>query len=108
MNNFTYCVPTEIIFGRGAEQETAAAVKRHGGRRVLIVFGGGSAKKSGLLDTIEKLLTDADVRFEEFGGAQPNPTLSHAREGVKRAATFGADLILAVGGGSVIDILGKD
>ena len=39
MNNFTYCVPTEIIFGRGAEEQTAAAVKRHGGRRVLLVFG---------------------------------------------------------------------
>lgn len=103
MNNFTYCVPTEIIFGRGAEEQTAAAVKRHGGRRVLLVFGGGSAKKSGLLDTIEKQLDAADIRFEEFGGAQPNPTLSHAREGVKRAATFGADLILAVGGGSTID-----
>ncbi len=103
MNNFTYCVPTEIIFGRGAENGTAAAVKRHGGRRVLLVFGGGSAKKSGLLDTIEKQLDAADIRFEEFGGAQPNPTLSHAREGVKRAATFGADLILAVGGGSTID-----
>ena len=103
MNNFTYCVPTEIIFGRGAEAQTAAAVKRHGGRRVLIVFGGGSAKKSGLLDTIEKQLSEADIRFEEFGGAQPNPTLAHAREGVKRAATFGADLILAVGGGSTID-----
>jgi len=103
MNNFTYCVPTEIIFGRGAEEQTAAAAKRHGGRRVLIVFGGGSAKKSGLLDTIEKQLEAAEIRFEEFGGAQPNPTLGHAREGVKRAATFGADLILAVGGGSVID-----
>ncbi len=103
MNNFTYCVPTEIIFGRGAEQETAAAVKRHGGRRVLLVFGGGSVKKSGLLERLEAQLTAADIRFEEFGGAKPNPTLAHAREGVKRAASFGADLILAAGGGSVID-----
>ncbi|MBO4853045.1 MAG: iron-containing alcohol dehydrogenase, partial [Schwartzia sp.] len=69
MNNFTYCVPTEIIFGRDAERQTAAAVKRHGGRRVLLVFGGGSAKKSGLLDTIEKQLTMEEIRFEEFGGA---------------------------------------
>ncbi|MBQ9377882.1 MAG: iron-containing alcohol dehydrogenase [Schwartzia sp.] len=103
MNSFTFCLPTEIIFGRGAEKETAAAAGRHGGRRVLLVFGGSSAKKSGLLDRIEEGLRAEGILFEEFGGAQPNPTLSHAREGVRRAAKFGADLILAVGGGSVID-----
>ncbi len=103
MNRFTFYTPTEIIFGKGVETETANAVKKHGGRRVLVVYGGGSVKKSGLLDRVEENLRAADIAFEEFGGAQPNPLLSHARDGVRAAAKFGADLILAIGGGSVID-----
>ena len=103
MHSFTFCMPTEIIFGQGAEEKTAEAVKRHGGRRALIVFGGGSVKKSGLLARVERGLLAADILFNEFGGAQPNPLLSHAREGVRAAAKFGADFILALGGGSAID-----
>lgn len=103
MNNFTYCVPTEIIFGHKAETETAAAVRRHGGRRVLLVCGGASAEKSGLLRRLEADFAANGIRCERYGGARPNPTLAHAREGVRRAAQFGADLILAAGGGSAID-----
>ena len=103
MNSFTFYMPTEILFGRGAEEKTASAVQKHGGRRVLIVFGGGSVKKSGLLDRVERGLETAGVLFAEFGGAQPNPLLSHARDGVRAAAKFGADFILAIGGGSAID-----
>ena len=103
MHSFTFCMPTEIIFGQGAEEKTAEAVKRHGGRRALIVFGGGSVKKSGLLARVERGLLAADILFNEFGGAQPNPLLSHARDGVRAAAKFGADFILALGGGSAID-----
>lgn len=103
MNRFTFYMPTELIFGKGAEEKTAEAVKKHGGKRALIVFGEGSVKKSGLLDRIERDLQAADILFLEFGGAQPNPLLSHAREGVRAAAKFGADFILAVGGGSAID-----
>ena len=103
MNSFTFYTPTEIIFGKGAEAKTGEVVKKHGGRRVLVVYGGGSVKKSGLLERVEENLQAAGILFEEFGGAQPNPLLSHARNGVRAAAKFGADLILAVGGGSVID-----
>ena len=103
MNNFTFHVPTEIIFGRGTEAKVAEAVKHHGGRRVFIVYGGGSVKKSGLLERVEKTLEEAGLPYAEFGGVKPNPLMSKAREGVHEAAKFGADLILAVGGGSVID-----
>ena len=103
MQSFEFYCPTEIVFGRGAEEKTAAKVKKHGGTRVLLVYGGGSVVRSGLLAKLEAGLTAAGIAFEAFGGAKPNPTLSHAREGVKAAAKFGADLILAVGGGSVID-----
>ncbi len=103
MNNFTFYTPTEIVFGKDTEAKVADLTKKHGGTRVLIVYGGGSVKKSGLLDRVEETLKAANIPFAEFGGVQPNPRLSHAREGVKAAAKFGADLILAVGGGSVID-----
>lgn len=103
MQSFEFYCPTEIVFGRGAEEKTAIKVKEHGGSRVLVVYGGGSVIKSGLLARIENILKGNGIAFEAFGGVKPNPRLSHAREGVMAAAKFGADLILAVGGGSVID-----
>lgn len=103
MQNFTFYSPTEVVFGKGAEEQTPALIRKYGGRRVLIVFGGKSAERSGLLARIEAGLDGARLAHEAFGGAKPNPLLSHAREGVRRAAEFGADFILAVGGGSVID-----
>jgi len=103
MNNFVYHVPTEVVFGRGAENETAALIGKYGGSRVLIVYGGGSIVKSGLLGKIREQLEAAGLAACEFGGAKPNPLLSHAREGVQKAIGFGADFILAIGGGSSID-----
>ena len=66
MKSFTFHAPTEIIFGKGAEEKTAAAVQKHGGRRALIVFGGGSVKKSGLLARVERGLLATDILFAEF------------------------------------------
>lgn len=103
MQSFEYFSPTRVVFGRDAEARTGALVKDEGGSRVLVVYGGGSAVRSGLLERVCKTLTEAGAVYETFGGVQPNPRLSHAREGVRRAVDFGADFILAVGGGSVID-----
>ena len=103
MNRFVHYTPTEIVFGKGAEDKTGKLVKKHGGARVMIVYGGGSAVKSGLLGRIEALLEKEGLAYFSFGGVQPNPLLSLAREGVRRAVEFGADMILALGGGSVID-----
>jgi len=103
MNNFTQHTPTEIIFGAGAEAQTAALIKKHGGTKVLIVYGKGSVEKSGLLDKITAQLTAENIPFLKHGGATPNPHLSFARAGVAAAISFGADFILAIGGGSAID-----
>ena len=103
MNNFVYHVPTEVVFGKGSENETAALIRKYGGSRVFIVYGGGSIVRSGLLGRIREQLEAAGLAVCEFGGAKPNPLLSHAREGVKKALAFGADFILAIGGGSAID-----
>jgi len=103
MQGFTYFTPTEILFGHGTEGQVAEMVTKHGGTRVVVVYGEGSVVKSGLLDKITEQLAGAGIEFLKFGGATPNPHLSFARAGVKAALDFGADFLLAVGGGSAID-----
>ena len=103
MQSFQYYIKTDVVFGEGSVCRTAELVKKHGGSRVLVVYGGGSAKRSGLLDRVFALLDEALLTYDSIGGVQPNPRVELAREGVKRAVEFRADLILAVGGGSVID-----
>ena len=103
MQAFEFYCPTKIIFGRGAEEKVGETVRTFGGMHVLLVYGGQSAVKSGLIARIERSLEEAGLAHTAFGGAQPNPRMSHAREGVKRAIECGADFILAVGGGSAID-----
>ncbi len=103
MENFVQYTPTEVIFGKGTENQTGEEVKKWGGSRVLLVYGGGSAVRSGLIGRVEQSLTEAGIAYEEFGGVKPNPRLAFAEEGVQKALTFGADFILAVGGGSAID-----
>ena len=103
MRAFQYYIKTDVHFGAGSVEETAELVKKHGGSRVLVVYGGGSAKRSGLLDRVFALLDEELLPYDSIGGVQPNPRVELAREGVKRAVEFRADLILAVGGGSVID-----
>ena len=103
MQSFQYYIKTNVVFGEGSVCRTVELVKKHGGSRVLVVYGGGSAKRSGLLDRVFALLDEALLPYDSIGGVQPNPRVELAREGVKRAVEFRADLILAVGGGSVID-----
>ena len=103
MHGFEFYTPTRVIFGAGSLEKLPEAVGRCGAKRVFVVYGGQSAKKSGLLDRVEALLTGARIAYAAIGGVKPNPRLGLAREAVREAIAFGADLILAVGGGSVID-----
>ncbi len=103
MQNFTFYLPTEIVFGRDTELCVGQEVRKHGGTKVLLVYGGRSAKESGLLDRVKHTLADEALAVAEWGGAQPNPRLDHAEAGVELALREQVDFILAVGGGSVID-----
>lgn len=103
MQAFEYCVPTRVVFGKGSVEKLPEQLRAQGASRVLVVYGGQSARKSGLLDKVFALLTESGAAFDSLGGVQPNPILSLAREGVRKAISMQADLILAVGGGSVID-----
>ena len=103
MKSFEYCVPTRVVFGTDSLDKLPAQLEKCGASRVLVVYGGQSAKKSGLLDKALALLDGAGISHQELGGVQPNPHLGLAREGVKKAIAMDAQLILAIGGGSVID-----
>lgn len=103
MHNFVQYMPTEVVFGKDTEKETGRLAAKFGAKRVLIVYGGGSVVRSGLLDRVKQTLEDGHIAYEELAGVKPNPRLVLAREGVKKALDFGADLILGVGGGSAID-----
>ena len=103
MQNFTFCVPTEIVFGKDTELSCGREVKKHGGTKVLIVYGGGSARRSGLLERIEKSLEEEGISYTEFGGVKPNPRLAFAEKGVQKGIRENVDFILGVGGGSAID-----
>lgn len=103
MQSFNYYLPTEMVFGKDAESQTADLVKKHGGSRVFIVYGKGSVLESGLIDKMKTQLSNSDIKYDLIGGVQPNPTLSFTKQAIERAKEFNADFILAVGGGSVID-----
>ena len=103
MQKFEYYAPTEIVFGKGTELRAGELVKKHGGSRVFVIYGGGSAVRSGLIDRVTKSLEENGLVWKAMGGVVPNPLVSTARKMAKEAIAFGADFILAVGGGSVMD-----
>ena len=103
MKDFNFYAPTRVVFGRESEDRLPQLIQQYGGSRVLVHYGGGSARRSGLLDKVERLLTDAGIAYVELGGVVPNPLLSKVREGISLCRSEQVDFILAVGGGSVID-----
>jgi alcohol dehydrogenase YqhD (iron-dependent ADH family) len=102
VENFEYCNPTRIVFGKGAEARVGAETAVHA-RKILLHFGGGSIKASGLYDRVAASLRAAGVEWVELGGVKPNPRLSLVHEGVRLCKEQRLGLVLAVGGGSVID-----
>ena len=103
MKDFNYYSPTQVVFGKQSEEAVADLVKKYGGTKVLVHYGGGSAKRSGLLDKMLRLLDEGGVAHVELGGVVPNPLLSMVYKGIDLCREEGVDFILAVGGGSVID-----
>lgn len=103
MNNFVFYSPTEFVFGRNTEQQVGALARKHGAHKVMIVYGGGSVVRSGLLDRVKQALQTAGITYCELGGIQPNPVDTKVYEGISLCRAEQADMMLAVGGGSVID-----
>ena len=104
MLNFAYHNPVRLVFGRGAENEAgrlAETVART--HKCLVVYGGDSVVRSGLLASVRKSLEAAGMTVIEKGGVHPNPRLCFVRETVDWMRDQGVGLVVAVGGGSVID-----
>ena len=102
MVNFDYQTPTRLIFGRGVVQEKLHDVMEKFGKRVLITWGGGSIKRSGLYDQVREILKDKEIY--ELPGIEPNPKYDPSvLEGVRICKEKNIDVILSVGGGSVLD-----
>ena len=102
LGNFTYCNPTKLYFGKNALEGLKEELPKYG-KNVLLVYGGGSIKKNGIYDKVVAVLKDCGKQIFEDAGVMPNPTTDKLAEGVARAREAKADLILAVGGGSVCD-----
>ncbi len=102
LGNFTYCNPTKLYFGKDALDGLNEELPKYG-KNVLLVYGGGSIKKNGIYDKVTAILKANGKNIFEDGGVMPNPTSEKLNEGIERARAAKADLILAVGGGSVCD-----
>ena len=103
MQNFTFHTPTKVFFGKGTEKQVGEIIKSYGFSKVLFHYGSGSIKKTGLYDTVVSALRESGVEFVELGGVEANPKLSMARKAAELARAEKVDMILAVGGGSVLD-----
>ena len=103
MQSFVYSYPTKVYFGQGAARQALEAELNHYGPNVLLAYGGGSVKRTGVYDALVAQLKAAGKTVTDFGGIMSNPTYAKVQEGAKLAREHNIDLILAVGGGSVID-----
>lgn len=102
MLNFNFQNKTEIIFGKNTEEQVGQEILKYG-KKILLHFGGGSIKRSGLYDRVLKNLQENNIEVIELGGVKPNPRLSLVNKGIQLCKEHDIDLILAIGGGSVID-----
>ena len=102
MNDFTFHNPVKLIFGKGQLEKLSQELPSYG-KKVLVVYGGGSIKRNGLYDELMSLLDEMGMEVHELSGVEPNPRVSTARKGVEICKEKGIDVLLTVGGGSVID-----
>ena len=103
MQDFIYYAPTKVYFGKGKENEVGNIITDLGYKTIMMQYGRDSIKKSGLYDRVMASLTNSGIKVIEMGGVEPNPKLSFVREAVKVARENNVEMILAVGGGSVLD-----
>jgi alcohol dehydrogenase YqhD (iron-dependent ADH family) len=100
MNNYEFCVPTDIRFGKDQIECLSKEIKKYG-KKILMVYGGGSIKRTGLYDKVYDILKGFQIY--ELPGIEPNPKLSSVRKGAEMCKKYGIDVVLAIGGGSCID-----
>lgn len=102
LGNFSYCNPTKLYFGDTSLNALHTELPKYG-KNVVLIYGGGSIKKNGIYDDVIRILNENGKNVVEIAGVMPNPTLPKLYEGIEIARQHQADLLLAVGGGSVCD-----
>ena len=98
-----YYTPTRVLFGKEAETKLGETLKKDGYKRALLHYGGKSATESGLLERVEEDLKKNGIDFVKVGGVVPNPRVTKVREAIEKAKEHGSEIIIALGGGSVVD-----
>lgn len=99
MNNFEFCCPTKIVFGKGSIAKLSELIDKN--KKILMIYGGGSIKKNRVYDQVKEVLKDFNMI--EFSGIEPNPTYETCMKAVEIVKEENIDFLLAVGGGSVLD-----
>lgn len=102
LGNFSYCNPAKLYFGDQSLEYLNTELPKYG-KNVVLIYGGGSIKKNGIYEDVIKILEAQGKNVAEIAGVMPNPTLAKLYEGIEIAREHQADLLLAVGGGSVCD-----
>ena len=102
LGNFEYVNPTKLYFGNKSLDYLQKELLKYG-KNIVLIYGGGSIKKNGIYDQVLEILKACDKNVVEDAGVMPNPTSDKLIEGAKIAKAHKADLLLAVGGGSVCD-----
>jgi alcohol dehydrogenase YqhD (iron-dependent ADH family) len=103
MNNFIFENATKIYFGKGCVKEYLASLAASYGQTVMLAYGGGSIKRNGIYDEVMECLKKTGQNVVEFSGIGANPTYARVLEGARLARESGVDMILGMGGGSVMD-----
>lgn len=103
MNNFIFENSTKVYFGKGCVKEFLAGILKNYGNNILLAYGGNAIKKNGVYDEIASILNAEGKNVIEFPGIMPNPMYKKVMEGAMLAKENNVDVILAVGGGSVMD-----
>ncbi len=104
MKTFEFESPTRIYYGKDEETNVGKYIKEYGFNKVLLVYGKSSAKKSGLYDRIVSSLNENSIKYQELSGVSANPDISYVLKGLEIIRKEPVDMILAIGGGSVIDV----
>lgn len=99
MNNFEFCCPTKVVFGKGTIAKLSDLIDK--GQKVLMIYGGGSIKKNGVYEQVKSALQGFNV--VEFSGIEPNPTYETCMQAVEVIKRENIDFLLSVGGGSTLD-----
>ena len=103
MNNFIFENSTKVYFGKSCVKEYLLCELKNYGNTIMLAYGGGSIKKNGIYDEVAEILKKSKKRVVEFSGIMANPTYEKVLEGAKFAKEEKVDMILGIGGGSVMD-----